>query len=60
MAVGGGRKVAKPGPDGMPVSVTEMTVTLSADSRVFYGQTAADFLEAFKANMEDPFRLSIV
>lgn len=60
MAVGGGRKVAKPGPDGMPVSVTEMTVTLSADSRVFDGQTAADFLEAFKANMEDPFRLSIV
>lgn len=60
MAVGGGRKVAKPGADGMPVSVTEMTVTLSADSRVFDGQTAADFLDAFKANMEDPFRLSIV
>ncbi len=60
MAVGGGRKVARMSSNGSPVAVTEMTVTISADSRVFDGQTAADFLEAFKANMEDPFRLSIV
>ena len=60
MAVGGGRKVAKMGSAGTPVVLTEMTVTLSADSRVFDGQTASDFLGAFKANMEDPFRLSIV
>lgn len=60
MAVGGGRKVARMDSNGTPVAITEMTVTISADSRVFDGQTAADFLEAFKANMEDPFRLSIV
>lgn len=60
MAVGGGRKVAKMGSNGAPTVVTEMTVTISADSRVFDGQTASSFLEAFKANMEDPFRLSIV
>jgi pyruvate dehydrogenase E2 component (dihydrolipoamide acetyltransferase) len=60
MAVGGGRKVAKMGTAGKPIVLTEMTVTLSADGRVFDGQTASDFLGAFKANMEDPFRLSIV
>ena len=60
MAVGGGRKVARMGTNGSPVAVTEMTVTISADGRVFDGQTAADFLEAFKANMEDPFKLSII
>lgn len=60
MAVGGARKVAKFTPSGEPGTVTEMTVTLSADSRVYDGQTAADFLHAFKANMEDPLRLAFV
>eukprot|EP00890_Picochlorum_soloecismus_P005574 jgi/Picsp_1/6017/NSC_03371-R1_pyruvate dehydrogenase component x len=60
MAVGGARKVAKFMPSGEPGTVTEMTVTLSADSRVYDGQTAADFLHAFKANMEDPLRLTFV
>lgn len=61
LAVGGGRQVTRVGADGGLVSVTEMTVTLSADGRVYDGQTAGDFLEAFKANMEDPaIRLSIV
>ncbi len=61
LAVGGGRQVTRIGADGGLASVTEMTVTLSADGRVYDGQTAGDFLEAFKANMEDPtMRLSIV
>lgn len=60
MAVGGARRVAKFMPSGEPGTVTEMTVTLSADSRVYDGQTAADFLHAFKANMEDPLRLTFV
>lgn len=58
MAVGGGRKVARIGNQGKPVTVTEMTVTLSADGRVYDGQTTADFLESFKKNMEEPFRLA--
>lgn len=61
LAVGGSRNVARwESEAATPTAVSEMTVTLSADSRVFDGQTAADFLAAFKANMENPFRLASV
>ena len=72
LAVGGGRQVARvrvgdgdgdgdgDGSGGGLETVTEMTVTLSADGRVYDGETAGAFLAAVKRNMEDPIRLSIV
>mmetsp|Transcript_30052 Transcript_30052/g.66579 ORF Transcript_30052/g.66579 Transcript_30052/m.66579 type:complete len:621 (-) Transcript_30052:556-2418(-) len=39
---------------GKPVSQTFMTVTLSADHRVYDGELVSRFLTAFKANMESP------
>lgn len=57
MAVGGARKVARMGPGGSPVVATVMSVTLSADNRVYDGAVASDFLEAFSAIMANPYRL---
>jgi len=65
MAVGGARQVALPGVVGSggnnkkgggggPVVGTEMTVTLSADGRVFDGEVASEFLKAFSDGMENP------
>lgn len=65
MAVGGARQVAVPGVVGIsgnnkrgggggPVVGTEMTVTLSADGRVFDGEVASEFLKAFSDGMENP------
>ena len=66
LAVGGGREVVRVARgDGTKTGetlekVTEMTVTLSADGRVYDGETAGAFLSAIKRNMEDSIRLSIV
>jgi pyruvate dehydrogenase E2 component (dihydrolipoamide acetyltransferase) len=65
MAVGGARQVALPGivgssgnskkgGGGGPVVGTQMTVTLSADGRVFDGEVAAEFLNTFSDGMENP------
>lgn len=43
--------------DGKPASHTIMTVTLSADNRIFDGELAAEFLNAFKAAVEAPANL---
>ena len=56
MAVGGARKVARL-VNGDPRVATVMTVTLSADNRVYDGQVASSVLEAFSKNMANPFRL---
>lgn len=56
MAVGGARRVAKMN-GKEPVAVTMMTVTLSADNRVYDGDVASMFLNAFEMNMNNPFRL---
>lgn len=45
------------GADGRPKVETYMTVTLSADQRVWDGEKLGDFLEAFKANMASPVAL---
>ena len=58
MAVGGARAVARPGADGAPEARTELTVTLSADERVYSGEVAAAFLAAFGRNLANPFLLS--
>jgi pyruvate dehydrogenase E2 component (dihydrolipoamide acetyltransferase) len=57
MAVGGARKVARPGTDGSPVAATFMTVTLSADARVYDAEVASALLQNFAANMANPYRL---
>lgn len=56
MAVGGAqeRVVLK---DGKPTTSTFMTVTLSADHRVFDGELASDLLAAFKKGLESPLAL---
>ncbi|KAL4515178.1 hypothetical protein Ndes2526B_g09615 [Nannochloris sp. 'desiccata'] len=56
MAVGGARKVAKM-EKGAPSAKTMMTVTLSADNRVYDGEVASKLLEAFAKNMANPYRL---
>jgi len=59
MAVGGARKVAKMD-KGLPSAKTMMTVTLSADNRVYDGEVASKLLEAFANNMANPYRLMSV
>ena len=56
MAVGGTRHrvVLK---DGSPAAQTHITVTLSADHRVYDGDIASAFLTAFCANMAQPVKL---
>jgi pyruvate dehydrogenase E2 component (dihydrolipoamide acetyltransferase) len=58
MAVGGARKVAKM-QNGAPTSTTMMTVTLSADNRVYDGEVASKLLEEFAKNMANPYRLCL-
>lgn len=57
MAVGGARKVARMGAGGGASSATMMTVTISADNRVYDGDVASSLLEAFAQNMSNPYRL---
>jgi len=56
MAVGRGRKVVVL-KDGKPATIQVMTVTLSADQRVYNGDVGAKMLEAFKANIESPAKM---
>jgi pyruvate dehydrogenase E2 component (dihydrolipoamide acetyltransferase) len=56
MAVGGARSV--PVMHGAQLaSESQMTVTLSADQRVYDGEVASKFLDAFKRHMAAPFNL---
>lgn len=56
MAVGGTRHrvVLK---DGAPAADAYLTVTLSADHRVYDGEIASAFLAAFCSNMAHPVKL---
>jgi len=56
MAVGRGRQVVMLR-GGVPVTTNVMTVTLSADMRVYAGDVGAKLLAAFKANMEAPAKM---
>jgi pyruvate dehydrogenase E2 component (dihydrolipoamide acetyltransferase) len=56
MAVGGARQVCRM-VDGNLAAKTEMTVTLSADHRVYDGEVAANLLKAFEKNMKNPYLL---
>lgn len=56
MAVGGTRKRVYL-QDGNPQVKSFMTVTLSADHRVYDGETAQKFLAAFCANIQTPIKL---
>lgn len=40
--------------DGAPTAVSRMAATLTGDARIYDGQLAADFLNAFKHNLESP------
>lgn len=61
LAVGRGNKVVEPviGTDGIeePAIVTKMSLTLSADHRVFDGRVGGKFLSALAANFSDVRRL---
>ena len=54
MAVGGAKRGVAFGPTGVPEGTTSMTVTLSADERVYDAATTGAFLEAFKTCIENP------
>lgn len=56
MAVGGSRQHVKL-QNGEPAAVPEMTVTLSADERVYDGETSGLFLEAFCKAISNPIKL---
>lgn len=62
MAVGGARQVpqlaAAGGTPSPPLATrTLMTVTLSADQRVYDGEVSSRFLDAFRRHMAAPFRM---
>ena len=57
MAVGGARQVAVMGRGGAPGAKTQMTVTLSADNRVYDGEVASRFLQAFSRHIGNPYSL---
>lgn len=57
LAVGGARDMAEASTNGSPKAATLMTVTLSADARIYDGGVASAFLDSFRQNMENPFRL---
>lgn len=56
MAVGAGREVTVM-ENGKLKTKTVMTVTLSADHRVYDGEIAAALLGAFKSQIESPYKL---
>lgn len=43
--------------DGKPINLSEISVTISADNRVYDGEVAGEFLAAFKRNFENPIKL---
>ena len=58
MAVGGTRRRVEL-QHGNPVAKTQITVTLSADHRVYDGEIASAFLKAFCANIQNPVQLLV-
>ena len=58
LAVGGTQHIVSL-EDGQPVSKASMKMTLSADQRVYDGQTTASFLQAVCANLSNPVKLLI-
>jgi pyruvate dehydrogenase E2 component (dihydrolipoamide acetyltransferase) len=59
LAVGSAKKVPVVTEEGELAIGTRMKVTISADHRVTDGAEAAQFLQAFKALLEEPLRLLI-
>lgn len=59
LAVGGAQSQVVLGPGQQPASVSFMTVTLSADHRVFDGELASQLLAAFKGYMENPLKMAV-
>ena len=57
LAVGAGERRFVPDDKDNPVVQTIMSCTLSVDHRVVDGAVGAAFLQAFKANLEDPLCL---
>ncbi|MFM7630507.1 MAG: pyruvate dehydrogenase complex dihydrolipoamide acetyltransferase [Alphaproteobacteria bacterium] len=57
LAVGAGERRFVPDEQDQPVVKTVMSCTLSVDHRVVDGAVGASFLQAFKANLEDPLCL---
>jgi pyruvate dehydrogenase E2 component (dihydrolipoamide acetyltransferase) len=57
LAVGAGERRFVPDDKDNPVVKTTMSCTLSVDHRVVDGAVGAAFLQAFKANLEDPLCL---
>ena len=57
LAIGTSQQRAFIGPGSKPATETNMTVTLSADHRVYDGALAARVLQAFKTQVENPSRL---
>ena len=45
--------------NGQPKARLQMKVTLSADQRVYDGETSSKFLEAFCTNMANPVKLLV-
>ena len=54
MAVGGARREAVLGEGNQVEAVSKMTVTLSADNRVYDGKVASDFLKEFQYAISTP------
>jgi pyruvate dehydrogenase E2 component (dihydrolipoamide acetyltransferase) len=60
LAVGGARAAARPGgPGGAPRAAQLVTLTLSADARVYDADVAAALLAALRRNLEEPARLLV-
>lgn len=57
LAVGGAQQQLAVGEHGQLVNNNFMTVTLTADHRVFDGELASRFLDAFTEYMENPLKL---
>jgi pyruvate dehydrogenase E2 component (dihydrolipoamide acetyltransferase) len=59
LAVGGASRRTALGPSGTPVSRSVMSVTLSADHRLYDGVLAVALLDAFKGYMETPLKMLV-
>ena len=59
LGVGAPRAVFRPGPDGGPRAVQEVTLTLACDHRAIDGAGAARFLALIVELLEQPARLLI-
>eukprot|EP00879_Flechtneria_rotunda_P001842 GHRR01002009.1.p1 GENE.GHRR01002009.1~~GHRR01002009.1.p1 ORF type:complete len:635 (+),score=234.41 GHRR01002009.1:105-2009(+) len=57
LAIGGSQKQVTLDEHGSPVSHSVMTVSLTADHRVYDGALATELLDGFKGYMEEPLKL---